>query len=72
MHQAECETPRQQGTRGVFISGDVCTPAYLCALCHPPCHAVRKRVPLVRSTANSNALVMLCVNCRVSLEHPAL
>ena len=20
MHQAECETPRQQGTRGVFIS----------------------------------------------------
>ena len=34
-----------------------------------PCHAVRKQSCQVRSTANSNALVTLCVSCLVSVSN---
>ena len=34
-----------------------------------PCHAVRKQSCQVRSTATSNALVMQCVSCLVSVSN---
>ena len=34
-----------------------------------PCRAVRKQSCQLRSTANSKALVMLCVRCRVSVSN---
>ena len=34
-----------------------------------PCYAVRNQSCQVRSTANSNALVMLCVSCLVSVSN---
>ena len=34
-----------------------------------PCHAVRKQSCQVRSTAHTNALVMQCVSCLVSVSN---